>query len=47
MASPRRASERDPPLRAERGIRLAKAWDRLDPKRQGVMLSLIEETAGR
>jgi transcriptional regulator with XRE-family HTH domain len=35
------------PLRTERGVRLAKAWDRLDPKKQAVMLNLIEETAGR
>jgi transcriptional regulator with XRE-family HTH domain len=35
------------PLRTERGVRLANAWDRLDPKRQAVMLNLIEETAGR
>ena len=35
------------PLRTERGVRLAKAWDRLDPKKQAVILSLIEETAGR
>jgi hypothetical protein len=33
------------PLRTERGVRLAKAWDRLHPKKQAVMLNLIEETA--
>jgi transcriptional regulator with XRE-family HTH domain len=35
------------PLRTERGVRLAKAWDRLDPKKQVAILNLIEETAGR
>ena len=35
------------PLRTERGVRLAKAWDRLDPKKQAAILNLIEETAGR
>ena len=31
----------------ERGVRLAKAWDRLDTKKQTAILNLIEETAGR
>ena len=35
------------PLRTERGVRLAKAWDRLDPRKEAVILNLIEETAGR
>ena len=35
------------PLRTERGVRLAKAWDRLDSKKQALMLNLSEETAGR
>ena len=35
------------PLRTERGVRLAKAWDRLDTKKQTAILNLIEETAGR
>ena len=35
------------PLRTERGVRLAKAWDRLDPRKETVILNLIEETAGR
>jgi transcriptional regulator with XRE-family HTH domain len=34
-------------LRTERGVRLAKAWERLDVRKQAVMLNLIDETAGR
>jgi transcriptional regulator with XRE-family HTH domain len=35
------------PLRTGNGVRLAKAWARLEPRAQGAMLKLIEETAGR
>jgi transcriptional regulator with XRE-family HTH domain len=35
------------PLRTARGVRLAKAWHRLDTKKQAAILNLIEETAGR
>ena len=33
-------------LRSGYGVRLAKAWERLNPKTQGAMLKLIEESAG-
>jgi transcriptional regulator with XRE-family HTH domain len=32
-------------LRSGYGVRLAQAWDRLNPKTQGAMLKLIEESA--
>ena len=45
-SAPAQGSDPLQPLRTERGVRLAKAWDRLDPNQQAVMLNLIEETAG-
>ena len=34
------------PLRTERGVKLANAWERLDPRRQALILHLVQETAG-
>jgi transcriptional regulator with XRE-family HTH domain len=33
------------PLRSGYGVRLARAWERLNPRTQGAMLKLIEESA--
>jgi transcriptional regulator with XRE-family HTH domain len=47
--SPARQPKADPlqPLRTGHGVRLAKAWERLDSTTQAAMLKLIEQTAGR